>query len=932
MSRILGLPMELFDEIFSYINTEDLKSLACVDCSFYNFATRKIWDHTHDDRQKQRQIFMWACGSGSTSALLKLLKAGLTTNCNYQAGHSQPLGLPPKWYLIIPQSDFGQFQAFLPYMDTFHWQSTPRRRHGSFWTPLHVAVMHGQSQIVDILLEHGACIDAPSRNYCSDERWDLIPEGKYTPLHVALQEGKEDIANSLISNGASIYVDHEVHRPERTWGSERGRLTAFHCCAMYNRVDTADFLMKRGHETAINEIDEFGFSPLMYAYYYRKLDAFRFLLTQGASPRVTTTTWRSDVPQGAFKSEFSSILHQACLNGSWEYVWTLIEHGSDVNELDRNEEQPLLHLMRYIDRELRSEHSSNMDKARERLYGFNDLFKSVDMRSQANTKTLTGSLKVVLEWVLMPLVSYLLDESGLDMSTMLHVESTPLEKMSVSGFWEPSLLFREWGDESTSPHTSKAFKVFDDRPYYSDIGRHATQQTLLEYACFHADMIPDMLKMVELLLAKGCLRPGDFGCYARALKNLAHRPVYGGSQGRILDECAQMICSYFWVTLHGESEKPTIPIDLLDNHLLRHEHTFEGLCRAFLMTEGKEGGAAVMDYIDRGGRYSFTFSSGATALYHACYSGNVQLVGRLLDLGADPDRCLTPGNEYGGVYNNGLYEEQLREDEEAMWQLLIVGGANPFQWNEKNPGNRFPWKFSLDHEGTARSPFFVDIFGRMCMLASEDSSDDGDLTEVLDLACPRGRYTDIQKMRTRAKIRVDAIIRKKATIYLHELLDNLSPQSDIVACNSDFRTIKQMDEAIDTLGLILELGPSGILTSSWQEREGEDDFTALEFISNFLTDTWSPHDLYTTPYEECSHEDQRHWKIHWCLTQRLEMGSDSAGKPTITILSRRIEWPSEWPIPDSYLTSSMKDQGVEGFGWMRSPWGCNCWFTPDANF
>ncbi|KAK8085614.1 ankyrin repeat-containing domain protein [Apiospora hydei] len=188
--------MELFLEVVNYLDTEDLKSLACVDRGFYNFATRKIWEHTHNDQQKQRQIFMWACGFGSTSALLRLLKAGLTTNCNYQAGHSKPLALIPKQYLYIPESDFGLFQAFLPYMETFHWRSTPHTgRRSSFWTPLHVAVMHGQSQIVDILLEHGAYIDAASQNYCDDERWYRRPPGKYTPLHVALREGEQDIAN-----------------------------------------------------------------------------------------------------------------------------------------------------------------------------------------------------------------------------------------------------------------------------------------------------------------------------------------------------------------------------------------------------------------------------------------------------------------------------------------------------------------------------------------------------------------------------------------------------------------------------------------------------------------------------------------------------------------------------------------------------------------
>ncbi|KAK8085613.1 hypothetical protein PG997_006884 [Apiospora hydei] len=213
----------------------------------------------------------------------------------------------------------------------------------------------------------------------------------------------------------------------------------------------------------------------------------------------------------------------------------------------------------------------------------------------------------------------------------------------------------------------------------------------------------------------------------------------------------------------------------------------------------------------------------------------------------------------------------------------------------------------------------------MCLLAANDSSDEGDLSEVLDIACARGRYIDIQKMRARAKGRVDTVIRENATLWLRKLLDNLSPQPEIFQCESDFRTIKQMDEVIDTIGLILDLGPSSILTSSWQERDGGEDFTALDFIINFLAYTWNPHDFDSVDNDGCSDEDQRHWKIHWCLKQRLEIGSDSAGNPNITVLSRRIEWPSEWHIPEKHLKSSIGYEGEGGFGWMRSPWGCNCW-------
>ncbi|KAK8131278.1 hypothetical protein PG984_007716 [Apiospora sp. TS-2023a] len=983
MSWVFELPRELFDELFSYLDTRDLKTLACVNRAFYNFATREIWSHTHGDKQKQRQIFMWACASGSTRALSKLLEAGLTANCNYQAGHRKQLrGLR---YLRIPDTDFGVFQAFLPYLDTYHWRSTPHTGWASsFWTPLHTAVMHGQSQIVDILLEHGAWIDSPSMNYCDLKKWNLSPKGNYTPLHVALYAGEEEIANSLISKGASIYVDLEVRRPQRTYGPGRGRLTALHCCAIYNRLSTADFLIEQGHVEAIDELDEFGFSPLMYAYHYRNRCAFQFILDQGASTRIPTTTTRPGVGSEAFKPEFSSMMHQACFDGEEFYMVDLINNGIDVNEPDRNGEQPLLHIIRWLDSLYLSKDESIIN-----VPGCVNSFKSWDLHSQANTKTLTGGIKILLQRALVPLVSYLLDDAELDISTILHLEPKPLENSTGPSFWAPSRL--RWVCSNPAlPLESKSFRVLDDQPYYLDTGRHEAQQTLLEYACFHTTADSDMPKVVELLLERGCLKSGDVGGYVRALKNLISRPLNKDWPRQIFDECVLMICSHLSAALPSELEKPTIPIDLLyiciqkgyrfmldelvkifdftktkfskseiwrlfqavtdhqqgrwegicysdhlkcleyvlrvdnDNCLLRHDYTFEGLCRAFLTVEGDEGAAAVMEHLDRGGRYALTFSTGATAIHHACYAGNVQLVKRLIELGADPDKYLTYGKEAGRDYYGVPWLNHLGKDkQEAIWCLLLNEGANPFRWHDKNPYVGFDWQHCLDVD-EASFGFPQDIFGEMCKFATDSSSDNGALSQVLEILCSHGRFTKIQEMRERAKRRVDTVIAEKAALFLQKLLDNLSPQSEIAYSCSDFYTIKQMDEAIDTIGLILELGPSSTLTSSWQVGVSQEGFTALEFIKNCLAPPPDPHEVFSPGDEECDYEDQRHWRIHWCLKQRLEMGYDSADSPKVTILSRRIEWPSEWSIPDESLESSSRDEVTGGFYWMRLPWGCIC--------
>ncbi|MEW6023163.1 MAG: ankyrin repeat domain-containing protein [Pseudomonadota bacterium] len=61
------------------------------------------------------------------------------------------------------------------------------------WTALHYAAAAGDNEIVDILLKHGARIDAVSP----------LKTGAYTPLMMAAREGKDDTALLLMKHGAN---------------------------------------------------------------------------------------------------------------------------------------------------------------------------------------------------------------------------------------------------------------------------------------------------------------------------------------------------------------------------------------------------------------------------------------------------------------------------------------------------------------------------------------------------------------------------------------------------------------------------------------------------------------------------------------------------------------------------------------------------------
>ncbi|KAK6821963.1 hypothetical protein PG987_014788 [Apiospora arundinis] len=354
MSWLFEFPLELLLEILSYIDSgQEWKSLATVNRGFYNLAISRFWDGIDDD-QKCR-IFFWACAAGSTRAVNRLLELGVTVNLNLQVGYSNGLeDQDPRYYIglpnsHIPQNGMGGY-AFLPDMndiillDGLYYLSSCK--------PLHVAVSHGQKHIVEILLRHGVWIDAPSKDYCSCSDRPLSPlyrqyQPRFTALHVAICTHQEDIAQMLISNGASIYVDRVVHKLPRTDHPDHSRVTALHYCAIHDSLSTAKLMIEEGYESAINEFDEYGWSPIMYAYTNFSDSVFDFLLAKGASTQIERgeeTVLNYLDSGGRYNMAFEEdkmALCEACRYSCVRLAKRLLDLGADANQLvsDYKDEQ-----------------------------------------------------------------------------------------------------------------------------------------------------------------------------------------------------------------------------------------------------------------------------------------------------------------------------------------------------------------------------------------------------------------------------------------------------------------------------------------------------------------------------------------------------------------------------------------------------------------
>lgn len=542
--------------------------------------------------------------------------------------------------------------------------------------------------------------------------------------------------------------------------------------------------------------------------------------------------------------------------------------------------------------------------------------KSCNIHVGVSRETLRRSMRRALRYWITALVSLLFD-AGLQDSIMIEDYKPGVSRDDINSLASAS------------------------DPKYRDTGVMQPRQAMLDYVYYRFEPCMEAQRTIELLLARAYSECRELSSYVRALKNISfHRyDKDSDSSQAIPRHCVQTICSRTSAALQITPERPLLPFDLFyvcmdksqvgileelakafdfthtvycenevwevlqrladdgkerwgpprypnvyclelllqldsDGHLLRHEKTFEVLCASFLGLEGGE--KAILDYLDHGGRYNFTFEGcSTTALFMACHTGSVQLVERLLDLGADPNRYLTAQEEMCGSLLGYGYDH----DAMAVARLLVERGAEFPKMTEQNPGLEFPYIRCIEAGENA-----FGLFQELGRLTFNDNMDDGNLFDMLHVACHFGEYAFIQEMRRYVKTRVDAIIRDKAALFLQNLLIYLD---DLSEGFNDIDTY-QMDEAIDTIGLILQLGPRDTLTWSWRLNGEEEYPTALALLKELLTAPENPH----LQSVVCAYWERDRYKIYWCLNERIKMEKNS-DRSTITILGQRITWPSE---------------------------------------
>jgi ankyrin repeat protein len=174
-------------------------------------------------------------------------------------------------------------------------------RGGGEMTPIHVAASEGHSNILSLLIKHGADVNGQGTYYDN------------TPLHRASRNARLEAVQFLLKRGADIDARNEFNR------------TALGEAAIEGHIEFARMLLERGAVIDARDIE--GETPLCFAAFNAHIGAMRLLLEHGADVNVRN-------------EDGETPLHFAVFNAHIGVVRLLLEHGADVNVRNEDGETP----------------------------------------------------------------------------------------------------------------------------------------------------------------------------------------------------------------------------------------------------------------------------------------------------------------------------------------------------------------------------------------------------------------------------------------------------------------------------------------------------------------------------------------------------------------------------------------------------------------
>lgn len=144
---------------------------------------------------------------------------------------------------------------------------------------------------------------------------NLLDYDNRTPLFDAVNNHKVKAVEYLIECGANLTL------------TDTKGMTCFHVAVRHGHTDLIQVLLKTG-QIDINDQDDGGWTPIMWAAEDKQYDATQVLIENGANLHIRDL-------------EFNVPLHWAALSGNIEVCKLLLDEHTDINSINIHKETPL---------------------------------------------------------------------------------------------------------------------------------------------------------------------------------------------------------------------------------------------------------------------------------------------------------------------------------------------------------------------------------------------------------------------------------------------------------------------------------------------------------------------------------------------------------------------------------------------------------------